>query len=441
MYNCIDRCIGIENSDGKNTEHTGIFEYLQRAESFRPDSAPPCPFVGGYVGWFGYELRHDCGSPTERAANTPDAMLIYADRFIAVDHLMNKSYIVAIDKHTNARRAEEWLDDCYEKVQLASSQLQPSPSSRSARASIEFHLDRDEPTYLADINRCLELIKQGETYQVCLTNEISCLSDVDPLDLYRTLRIVNPAPYAAFLRWPGGAVLSASPERFLSVDCDGTVETKPIKGTIRRDKDPVRDCALSEQLRMSEKDRAENVMIVDLLRNDLSRTCEVGTVAVPNLFEIESYQTVHQLVSTVQGRLGVEQNTIELLRNAFPGGSMTGAPKPRTLEFIDELEGRPRGVYSGALGWIGDDGAADLSIVIRTIVATGGRLTIGVGGGIVAASQPEAEFEEMLLKAQALIESIVVASTGEFDQSYYRIVGASGLRESETKADRSGQAA
>jgi len=232
------------------------------------------------------------------------------------------------------------------------------------------------------------------------------------------MRHINPAPYAAFLKWPGGAVLSASPERFLNVDRHGFVETKPIKGTIARFKDPVRDSELADELRRSKKDKAENVMIVDLLRNDLSRVCEPGTVVVPNLCAIESYATVHQLVSTVRGTLRPDHSVIELIRATFPGGSMTGAPKIRTMEFIDALEQRPRGIYSGALGWIGDDCATDLSIVIRTIVATGNQLSMGVGGGIVAQSTPEGEFLEMLLKAKASLMSIITACGGQFDEQF-----------------------
>jgi para-aminobenzoate synthetase len=275
--------------------------------------------------------------------------------------------------------------------------------------------------YIASVESCLASIKEGESYQVCLTNELSCTADVDPFEVYRTMRLINPAPFAAFLKWPGGAVLSASPERFLSADTSGHIETKPIKGTIRRDPDLARDRALIDALRDSTKDRAENAMIVDLLRNDLSRCCEAGTVKVAKLFDVETYETVHQLVSTIRGTLKTDQTIVDLLYAAFPGGSMTGAPKLRTLEIIDALEQRPRGIYSGALGWIGDDGAADLSIVIRSIVATGDKFCIGVGGGVVAASMPQAEYDEMLLKAQASIRALVTTVFGHFDDSLYRL--------------------
>ena len=422
-YRCADQRLEISDHTGTRTKHTGIFEYLEQMEPSRPEPAPPCPFAGGYVGWFGYELQNDCGSKTDRSATTPDAMFIYSDRFIAVDHVEKKTYIIAVDEPSHAERARKWIDRTITAIDRAGPAAKPEVRN-IPNEPIKFFLDRDRETYLSDIRRCLDLIGQGETYQVCLTNELHCTSDVDPLTLYRTMRKVNPAPHAAFIKWPEGAVLSASPERFLSIDANGKVETKPIKGTIKRDQDPLKDDQLAEQLRTSEKDRAENVMIVDLLRNDLSRSCLPGSVRVPKLWDVESFRTVHQLVSTVTGTLEPSHGPIQLIRNSFPGGSMTGAPKTRTLQFIDELEKRARGVYSGALGWLGDDGSVDLSIVIRTIVASRGRLSMGVGGGVVAASTPEGEFDEMLLKAAASIKSVVMAVTGEFSPDRYELVGA-----------------
>jgi para-aminobenzoate synthetase len=286
-----------------------------------------------------------------------------------------------------------------------------------------FRLAHNRERYYNEIAQALEWIGEGQSYQICLTNELASEVETDPFTLYRVLRKLNPAPFAAFIRWPGGAVLSASPERFLAVDESGLVEAKPIKGTIRRHADAETDRAAAEALTASEKDRAENLMIVDLLRNDLSRVCEIGTVTVPSLMAVESFATVHQLVSTVRGQLRADVSAVDLIKAAFPGGSMTGAPKIRTLELIDQLEQRPRGVYSGAIGWLGDNGAMDLNIVIRTIVAEGKRLSIGAGGGIVADSTAEGEFDEMLLKTRALIHAIVHAATGGMDENRYRIEG------------------
>lgn len=425
QYRSHDRTIVIDDANGHRTETIDIFEYLQREHPSRPQSAPPCPFVGGHVGWFGYEMRHDCGSPTMRRATTPDALLIRSDRFIAVNHLEGKTYVCAIDHPGEAGRAQYWIQSTLKRIESARRPPMELPDA-AGRDPLEFLMRDGKASYLSKVARCLDLIAQGETYQVCLTNELSCAATVEPMRVYRATRRVNPAPFAAFLKWPGGAVLSASPERFLAVDADGNIEAKPIKGTVRRDADPHEDKRLVEMLRASRKNRAENGMIVDLLRHDLSRCCETGTVSVPSLFDVETYQTVHQLVSTIRGVLNPEHTLVDLLRSgAFPGGSMTGAPKSRTLEHIDQLEQRARGIYSGSLGWLGDDGAADLSIVIRSIVSADGRFFIGVGGGVVAESTPDGEFEEMLLKAEASIKSIVTAALGSFSDDRYRLLESS----------------
>jgi para-aminobenzoate synthetase len=271
---------------------------------------------------------------------------------------------------------------------------------------VEFRLSRSHQQYLDDIGRCKELLIDGETYEICLTNKITAEVTPPPLPLYRTLRRINPAPFSAFLRFGEATVLSSSPERFLSVGRDRWVEAKPIKGTCPRGETPAEDVRLAEELRTGEKNRAENLMITDLLRNDLGVVCDVGTVHVPHLMHVESYETVHQLVSTIRGLLREDVEPPDGIRACFPGGSMTGAPKKRTMEIIDDLEGEARGVYSGAIGYLGLSGGCDLNIVIRTIVMDGQTTSLGVGGAIIMQSDAEEEYQEILLKGRAPMKAI-----------------------------------
>jgi para-aminobenzoate synthetase len=266
--------------------------------------------------------------------------------------------------------------------------------------------------YQADVQECLRQLVDGESYEICLTTKLHLPwpeSDDDSA-FYRRLRRANPAPYGAFLRIGDVTVLSSSPERFLRIERDGQVETRPIKGTAPRDPDPALDAALAEELVAGAKNQAEHLIIVDLLRNDLGRVCEIGSVRVARYLAVRSYRTVHQLVSTIQGRLNPAVSAVDCVRHCFPGGSMTGAPKQRTMEIIDRLETEARGVYSGALGYFGLSGGADLSIVIRTAVKNGADLSIGAGGAIVLASDARAEYEEMLLKAAAPLRAYRTAA-------------------------------
>src|SRR5262249_5845361 len=248
--------------------------------------------------------------------------------------------------------------------------------------------------YLDKIASCQRLIEAGETYEVCLTNMLEAPGTIDPWPAYRSLRRDNPVPYGAFLHFGDLSVLSASPERFLRIDAAGTVESKPVKGTRPRGRSAADDSRLAAELAASEKERAENLMIVDLVRNDLGVTAVPGSVRVERIFDVETYRTVHQLVSTIRARVRPGASAVDCIRAAFPAGSMTGAPKIATMRIIDELEAGPRGVYSGAIGYLALGGAADLSVTIRTLVVTPGAVRFGVGGAITALSDPDAEFEE-----------------------------------------------
>jgi para-aminobenzoate synthetase component 1 len=261
--------------------------------------------------------------------------------------------------------------------------------------------------YLDAVTRVREYIFAGDIFQANLSQRFEAPLAEPAWALYQRLRSRNAAPFAAYLDFPGAVVLSASPERFLRVDVDGDVETRPIKGTRSRGHGPEHDAALGLALTQSAKDQAENLMIVDLMRNDLSRVCAPGTVRVPELFALEHYATVHHLVSTVVGKLAPGKDALDLLRAAFPGGSITGAPKVRAMEIIAELELSQRSIYCGSIGYWSLTGALDSSIAIRTAVARGGRVYFSAGGGIVADSDPEHEYQETLDKARGVIDALI----------------------------------
>ena len=416
-----------EGAAGTSEERTSIFDLLDRELTRHAIEPPPAGLppglLGGFVGYLGYELKADCGSPNVHRSDMPDAVMMLANRLVAVDHVRRRAHLVALC-HGDEAEAEHWLDRAEAAVrEILAASPEPAPLALdgSGASQVRFRCGRGRDQYLADIARSQAELAAGESYEVCLTDQISTDASPDPFELYRLLRRRNPAPFAAYLKLGETAVVSSSPERFLSVDRERRVEARPIKGTTSRDPDPERDAALKAELTSDEKTYAEHLMIVDLLRNDLGRVCEVGSVSVPELMIVEDYATVHQLISTVSGVLGPERSAPELTRACFPGGSMTGAPKERTMEIIDGLEDEARGVYSGAIGWYGVDGSMDLSIVIRTIVMRPGRTTIGAGGAIVMQSDPEDEFDEILLKARAPMAAIAEAVTGSASSDAWTI--------------------
>jgi len=428
-YDLGAREVRVERGGEAEVRDESIFEYLERELArLRPLATDlPFDFDCGFAGYLGYELKSECGSATAHASPHPDAAFILADRLIAFDHEEEATYFLCLHEPGAESVADTWLattartlaalspaapieptgEGSPEPPRCCSADPSPVGSPLTAESSPAVpRLARSRDQYLSDIATCEHHLRAGDSYELCLTNSIAAEVDIDPLALYIRLRQVNPAPFASYLRFGDLAVLSSSPERFLRVDPEGGAEAKPIKGTAPRGDSPDEDARLAEALRSSEKDRAENLMIVDLLRNDLGSACAVGSVAVPALMEVESYETVHQLVSTVRGQLRPDTSPLDAVRACFPPGSMTGAPKLRSVEILDRLEGRARGVYSGAIGYFGLGGGCDLSVTIRTIVLDGEEATIGAGGAIVLQSDPEREFEEMLLKAAAPLRAI-----------------------------------
>ncbi|MFC5958487.1 aminodeoxychorismate synthase component I [Streptomyces pratens] len=396
-----------------------VFDYLKQQLSNRRVDATGLPFdfTGGYVGYFGYETKADCGSPNRHRAETPDACWLFADRLIAVDHEEGFTYAVCLAEDTPqaAREAADWIESAVARLTFVSQDMErpspPAPAEPDLGAA-EPWLVRDRETYLADIEACRRELRAGTSYEVCLTNTARFPAPADAYDFHRVLRRVNPAPYAAFLRFGDLDVAGSSPERYLRITREGIAEARPIKGTAPRGDTPEEDARLRDELAADAKTRAENLMIVDLLRNDLGQVCRTGTVRVSRLMATETYATVHQLVSTIEGRLRADTDAVDCVRACFPAGSMTGAPKLRTLEIIDSLETEARGVYSGALGYLGCSGGADLSVVIRTAVLADGLLHLGAGGAIVLDSDPVAEYDEMLLKTAAQMRALREQAAG-----------------------------
>uniref|UniRef100_A0A1J3FLP5 aminodeoxychorismate synthase n=1 Tax=Noccaea caerulescens TaxID=107243 RepID=A0A1J3FLP5_NOCCA len=381
----------------------------------------PFEFCGGYVGCLGYDLKVECGMPMNRhKSKAPDACFFFADNIIATDHQLDDVYVLSL--HEEGTAESSFLNDTEEKlISLKNSATrrrskdQTLPPIAPSQVKASFVSDKSREQYVNDVRSCLQYIKDGESYELCLTTQNRCRTEkTDPLGLYLHLREKNPAPYAAFLNFSNSnlSLCCSSPERFLQLDRNGTLEAKPIKGTIARGSTPEEDELLKSQLKLSEKNQAENLMIVDLLRNDLGRVCEPGSVHVPNLMDVETYTTVHTMVSTIRGSKKSDISPVECVRAAFPGGSMTGAPKLRSVEILDSLENCSRGIYSGSIGYFSYNGTFDLNIVIRTVVIHEDEASIGAGGAIVALSDPEDEFDEMVLKTRAPANAVIEFCSG-----------------------------
>ena len=387
------------------------------------------PFQTGALGYIAYEWGRTLeriSAPRYDDLDLPDVVFGIYDWTIAWDHEASRAWVIARDD-ANKRRALDLLGDPGNIVKIA------RPSNTAAARPVQVCEPRDRPPsypvdadwidpnlglrssfthagYLDAVNRVREYIYAGDIFQANLSQRFEAPLVESPWDLYCRLRTRNPAPFAAFIELPECAVLSASPERFMRVDAIGRVETRPIKGTRPRGVGPEHDAALGRALTESAKDRAENLMIVDLIRNDLSRVCAPGSVRVRELFALEHFATVHHLVSTVVGTLLPGLDSLDLLRASFPGGSITGAPKIRAMEIIAELEPSARGVYCGAIGYLSVTGELDTNIAIRTALGKDGRIYLTAGGGIVADSDAEQEYQETFHKARGIIDALVTST-------------------------------
>jgi para-aminobenzoate synthetase component 1 len=361
------------------------------------------PFQGGAAGCFSYDLCHYFESISQNPNDTlrfPDLAIGIYDVVIAFDHQQQKAWIIATGYPQQAddkRLALAHQRIAQTQAELQAARLRPLPDKIT---STPMQSNCTSISYEHMVNCAIEYILNGDIFEVNLSQRFQTeLSDAkQTLALYLQLRQINPAPFAGYLRFGNFTLASASPERFLQV-CNKTVETRPIKGTIAVDTDPLINEQNKQHLRNSEKDRAENIMIVDLMRNDLSRVCEPESVQVQKLCALESYASVHHLVSVVRGQLTQTNDAIDLLRVSFPGGSITGAPKIRAMQLISELESCPRGPHYGSLGFIGFDGNMDSSILIRSFACMGKQATLQAGGAVVLDSEPKQEYNESLLKA------------------------------------------
>ncbi len=410
------RDITLIRHEGEKTISGNPFDVLGDVlQEFKLDGNPTAlPFVGGAVGYLSYDLGHFVEKLPSKAVDDlqlPECYLGFYDAVAIFDNLEGRAYVASTGFPETGRnrqaRAEARLDEMKRTVTQAPRLCEANASYSDQNTSKQVNLCSNftHERYLEAVQKARDYIIAGDIFQVNISQRFEADMPLPPYELYRRLRKINPAPFASYLNFDGVTVVSASPERFLRLSGD-RVETRPIKGTRPRGKDPARDEALAQELVNSFKDKAEHVMIVDLERNDIGRVCRFGTVRVSELMALEKYATVFHLSSTVEGRLRPGKNAVDLLKATFPGGSISGAPKVRAMEIIDELEPTRRSVYTGSIGYLSFDGGLDLNIVIRTILVKNGKAYFQVGGAVVYDSDPEAEYVETLDKARALIQAL-----------------------------------
>lgn len=400
---------GQETQISRNGEEVSVtgnpFDVLRdKMDKYSMTYSSDLPFVGGAVGYFGYDLCHHIETLSRTAlddVNIPDLYLCFYNGAIIIDHLEDTVHVTDAELNAGGQERVESIVKTIEKGELEPAILNVVEHAEG----VEFMPNMDKETYLNSVRRIKEYIRTGDIYQANMTQRFETDLRDEPIALYKKLRDINPAPFASYMDFGSGQIVSSSPERFLKVR-DGKIETRPIKGTLPRGKTPEEDEKLKIELQNSKKDRSELLMIVDLERNDLSRVAKTGTVEVPELFVIESYATVHHLVSTVTAELREDLSLVDLLEASFPGGSITGAPKIMAMKVIDELEPTQRNVYTGSIGYMDFNGNADLNIVIRTIICKDEKAYFQVGGGIVWDSDEYKEYDETLDKARALMNAL-----------------------------------
>ena len=382
-----------------------VKEYLN---SHREENPTELPIISGAIGYFSYDYgrkKEGVQSRHEKKVNIPDCVLCFYDVFIVEDHRTHKLYLIANGKGEDSRKTAEELRQRIREIPEENDQEVSANNSRGECREIKVEANFEKKEYLKAVEDTIRHIVEGDIYIMNMTQQLEVVSEKKPYQVFRRLRRENPSPFGGYFQYGDFQIICASPERFLQVR-EGHVMTRPIKGTRKRGETPEEDEALKRELADSKKDKSELLMIVDLERNDLNRVCVPGSVKVTELFQVETYATVFHLIANVEGDLEEGKNVMDLIEAAFPGGSITGAPKLRAMEIIDELEHDRRNLYTGSIGYLTLSGDCDLNIVIRTALHRDGVYRIGAGGGITCESELEFEYEETLQKAKALLEAL-----------------------------------
>lgn len=391
----------------KDSKNDPLEELRNELKNYKKSNKTDLPFVGGAVGYLSYDLCHYIEKLKRTSIDDvkiPDLYFGIYDWTIVVDHLQDKTYLASPD--IDIDKENKLLDSAENRI-IEAQKNGISPlcyeEKEFPKTKVKSNFKKDE--YIKAVDKVREYIKAGDIYQANLTQRFKGKVSMNSYELYRDLRRFSPAPFGAFLNFEDVNIISNSPERFIKC-VDNIIETRPIKGTRPRGKTVEEDLIFREELLNSEKDKSELLMIVDLERNDLGRVSKIGTVKVPELFKLEEYSNVHHLVATVVGEISEDKDSVDIIKSTFPGGSITGAPKIRAMEIIDELEGVQRSVYTGSIGYIGFDGVLDLNIAIRTIIKKEEDIYFQVGGGITWDSNPQEEYEETLHKAQSIMKAL-----------------------------------